>query len=31
MDRVETDAERKIVRFVIPDQSRAADFVISRF
>ena len=31
MDRVETDAERKTVRFVIPDQRRAADFVISRF
>jgi alpha-glucosidase len=31
VDRVETDAERKTVRFVIPDQRRAADFVISRF
>jgi alpha-glucosidase len=31
VDRVETDAERKTARFVIPDQRRAADFVISRF
>ena len=31
VDRVETDVERKTVRFTIPDQRRAADFVISRF
>jgi alpha-glucosidase len=31
VDRVEADAERKTVRFVIPDQRPAADFVISRF
>lgn len=28
---VETDAERRTVRFVIPDQKRASDFVLSRF
>ena len=28
---VETDAERRTVRFVVPDQKRAADFVLSRF
>ena len=31
IDRVETHAERKTVRFTIPDQRRAADFVVSRF
>jgi alpha-glucosidase len=31
VERVETDAERKTVRFTVPDQRRAADFVISRF
>lgn len=28
---VETDAQRKTVSFTIPDQRRAADFVVSRF
>ena len=28
---VETDPQRRTVRFVIPDQQRAADFVLSRF
>jgi alpha-glucosidase len=28
---VETDAERRTVRFVIPDRKRASDFVLSRF
>ena len=31
VERVETDAERKTVRFTVPDQRRAANFVISRF
>ncbi|NUS99845.1 MAG: hypothetical protein HOP96_02575, partial [Sphingomonas sp.] len=29
--RVEADAASKTIRFVIPDQRRAADFVLSRF
>ena len=31
VSNVETDADAKTVRFTIPDQRRAADFVLSRF
>jgi alpha-glucosidase len=31
VDRVETDANARTVRFTIPDQEKAADFVLSRF
>jgi alpha-glucosidase len=31
VDKVETDAGARTVRFVIPDQKRAASFVLSRF
>ena len=31
VNRVETDADAHVVRFTIPDQKKAADFVLSRF
>lgn len=31
VDRVETDADRRILRFILPDQRSPAEYVISRF